>query len=60
MNEKDELNPPIVYAAKHTNDNVVKNRISYANKVNDIIGDITPTDINFIILAKGVKRRKKW
>ena len=41
-------------------DNVVNNRISYANKVNDIIGGIIPTDINFIILAKGVKRRKKW
>ena len=45
-------------------DNVVRNRISYANKVKDIMDAITPTptptDVNFIILAKAVKRRKKW
>ena len=28
MKKKDELNPPIVYAAKHTNENVVKNSSS--------------------------------
>ena len=42
------------------NDNVVSARISYANTVEDIIGGLTPKDINFIILAKGAKRRRKW
>ena len=41
------------------NDNVVSARISYANKVKDIIGGSIPADINFIILAKGAKRRRK-
>lgn len=42
------------------NNDVVENRVLYASKVNDIIGDISPTHNNFIILAKGVKRRRKW
>ena len=41
------------------NDNVVSARISYANRVEDIIGGSIPADINFIILAKGAKRRRK-
>ena len=41
------------------NDNVVSARISYANKVEYIIGGSIPANINFIILAKGAKRRRK-